>query len=85
MFTSRLQLVNQHGWAVNGLLTSISHHHFLDWPILRPLLGGVGAAGEKTRPPYGQQAEAALGRNVPQHPKRQGKKVSYIHEIYMDL
>lgn len=76
--------MNQHGWAVNRLLTSVSHHHFLDWSILR-LRGGVGEAGEKTHPPYGQQAEAALGRNVPQHPKRQGKKLSYKHEIYVDL
>lgn len=53
------------GWA----LTSIGHHDFLDWSILA-LRGGVGKAGEKTRPPHSQQAEAASDHSVTQHPKR---------------
>lgn len=56
---------------MGGLLTSISHHDFLDWSILA-LWGRMGKAGEKTHPPHSQEAETTTDYSVPHHPE--GKK-----------
>lgn len=72
-FTGELAWLGR-GWG----LTSIGHHYFLDWSILARR---VGEAGEKTRPPHSRQAEAASGRNVPQHPRRKRKKTFNMHKV----
>lgn len=72
-FTGELAWLGR-GWG----LTSIGHHYFLDWSILARR---VGEAGEKTRPPHSRQAEAASGRNVPQHPRRKRKKTFNVHKV----
>lgn len=63
--------------AGSWLLTPISHHDFLDGPVHR-LRCGVGEAGEDTRPPHSQQADATLDCDVLQHPGRQrGKEIEH--------
>lgn len=64
------RVVNHCSWAGNWLLTSISHHYFLDGPVHR-LRCGVGEAGENAGPPHSQQADATLDCDVLQHPRRQ--------------
>lgn len=65
-----MQLVSYYSWSADWLLTSISHHYFLDGSVHR-LRGGVGKAGENARPLDGQQADAAFDCDVLQHPRRQ--------------
>ena len=58
-------------------LTSVGHHDLFDWSILATLGGGVGGPGEQTRPPYGQEAEAAANCTVPQHAGGTRSTISY--------
>lgn len=53
--------------------TSVGHHDFLDGSVLG-LWGRVGGSGEETRPPDGEQAQAASHCCKPQHPDRDRKK-----------